>query len=367
MNTEELKLKIALTQLKGIGYKKAMILIGELENLDELFHASLRDLTKKTSLSKQTLAAMNREGALEIAEHELEFIRRNHIQTHFILDENFPRRLKQCSDPPLLMFSKGNVDLNAARTVAIVGTRDATEYGKEICQKLIEDLAPAGVQVLSGLAYGIDVCAHRECVARNVSTIGVLGNGLSHIYPSVHRKIADQMLFNGGVLTEFLSATKAERENFPQRNRIVAGMADATIVVESKTSGGSLITADLALDYNKDVFAFPGNVFSPSSQGCNQLIRENKAHLVSSAQDILRFMGWQHDAKKAAVQRELFMNLNLEEQEIVEQLDGAIEHIDVLAMRMKKSVSTLNVLLLTMEIKGLVRSFPGSKYGLLTA
>ncbi|MES2798412.1 MAG: DNA-processing protein DprA [Bacteroidota bacterium] len=367
MNTDQLQLKIALTQLKGIGYKKAMILISELGSLEKLFAFSVNELHKETGFSKKLLMEMDRKNALEIAHREMEFIMKNNVQVHFILDESYPRRLKQCVDPPLLIYTKGNVDLNPARTIAIVGTRDATDYGKDLCQLLVADLAEAGVQVISGLAYGIDICAHKACLSKDLQTIGVLGNGLSSIYPANHRKIADQMLYNGGLISEFLSFTKPDRENFPMRNRIVAGMADATIVIESKQGGGSLITAELALDYNRDVFAFPGNVTSPSSEGCNQLIRESKAHLVSSGQDVLKFMGWQNSSTNKAAQTTLLLDLEPEEMEIVEQLDGSIEHIDVLALRMKKPVSALNVLLLTMEIKGLIRSFPGSKYGLLTA
>lgn len=367
MEKEDLHYKIALTLLHGIGPRKAGILISKLGGVEAVFAEKLSVIQGETGISKELLKNINRENALREAEKQLTFISKNNINTHFYLDSNYPRRLRQCSDAPYLLYSKGSFDPNPSKAVAIVGTRNATDYGKSICEELIQNFVGNNIQVVSGMAYGIDICAHQACVRNDISTVGVLGHGLDRIYPSVHRKTAEQMFEKGGLLTEFLPGTKPDKENFPMRNRIVAGMTDATIVVESKVSGGSLITAELAFDYNKDVFAFPGNVGQIYSEGCNKLIQQNKAHLITNGKEFLRFMSWEMSSPNKVVQASIFQDLNPEEQQILDGLDGSVEHIDVLAMRLKKPVSVISVLLLTMELKGLLKSYPGNKYGVYSA
>lgn len=367
MEKENLQYKIALTLLNGIGPRKAGMLISKLGCVEAIFEEKLSVIQGETGINMGLLKRINRENALREAEKQLDFIYKHEIQTHFYLDSNYPRRLRQCADAPYLLYSKGNFEPNPSKSLAIVGTRNATEYGKTLCEELIQSMSDNDIQVVSGMAYGIDICAHQACVKNGVSTVGVLGHGLDRIYPSIHRRTAEQMVENGGLLTEFLPGTKPDKENFPMRNRIVAGMTDATIVLESKTSGGSLITAELAFDYNKDVFAYPGNIGQIYSEGCNKLIQQNKAHLITNGSEFLKFMSWELNEKNKAIQPPIFQDLSSEEQQLLDCLDSSIEHIDVLALRMNKPVSMISVLLLTMELKGLLKSYPGNKYGIYTA
>jgi DNA processing protein len=285
--------KLGLSFLFGIGPKKASILVSKLGSPEAVFTVDLRSLHHMSGISMNIIRQMNRTAALEIADRQIEFIEKNNIRTHFYLDVNYPRRLRHCDDAPLVLYSKGNFDTNPSRSVAVVGTRSATDYGKGLCEELIQEFKGTEIQVVSGMAFGIDICAHQLCVKHGIQTVGVLGHGLDRIYPQLHKRTAEQILEHGGLLTEFIPGTKPDRENFPMRNRIVAGMTDATIVIESKNSGGSLITAELANDYNRDVFAYPGNIGQIHSEGCNQLIRTNKAHLLTGGVQFLKEMGWQ--------------------------------------------------------------------------
>ena len=363
MKSQYLEQKIALTLLNGIGPKKAAILVSKMGGIDAVFETSLKSIQNETGFRMDLLKSMNRKSALEEAKKQVDFIDKHGIQTHFFTDSNYPRRLRQCADAPLLLFSKGNFDPNPSRTIAIVGTRSATDYGKSLCEELIKQFEGTAVQVVSGMAYGIDIIAHQACVRNGVETVGVLGHGLDRIYPSTHRRTAEQMLEHGGLLTEFLPGTNPDRENFPMRNRIVAGMSDATVVVESKATGGSLITADLALDYNRDVFAYPGNVGVSTSEGCNLLIRSNRAQMITSGMDLLKEMSWEmNKSGKDAQQRINLEELSSEEKEIVEFLEDTAQHIDVISVRLKRPVSQISVTLLTLEIKGLIKSIAGNKY-----
>lgn len=367
MKNEHLNYQIALTLLHGIGVKKARFLVSKLGSVDAVFNENLNVLHSETGISKSVLKAMKRDEALAIAEKQIAYIERQGIQTHFYLEKNYPRRLKHCDDSPLLLYSKGNFNPNPQRVVSIVGTRAATEYGKRLCEELIQSFVANNIQVISGMAYGIDVCAHQACVKHNVQTVGVLGHGLDRMYPSVHRKIADQLMENGGLLTEFISGTKPDRENFPMRNRIVAGMADATIVVESKKTGGSLITAELANEYNRDVFAFPGNVGQSFSEGCNLLVQKQRAHLLLDGKGFLKEMDWEEKhEQQIGVQRKCFVELNEMEQQICECLTNEESlHIDVLAMQINVPVSQMNVLLFHLEMNGVVKALPGKKFCLM--
>jgi DNA processing protein len=361
---KSLQYKIALSFLNGFGNKKISNLLNHLDDPEAIFKESLRSIYQKTGINKDFLQRMQRNEALEKASEQLKWIGKKGIQTHFYLDSNYPRRLRNCDDAPIMLYSQGNFNLNPSFTVAIVGTRSATAYGKEICEKLISDIGSEAIQIISGLAYGIDIIAHQASIDENIETVAVMGNGMHRIYPNIHSSIAKKMIEKGGLITEFPFYAKPDRENFPKRNRIVAGMADAVIVIESKKKGGSLITAELANDYNKDVFAYPGNVDQETSEGCNLLIAMNKAHLITSGRDFLNIMGWQNLITKSN-QVTINFELTVEEQEVftvIKQMKK--ENIDVLAYKTKISIANLAAILLNLEIKGLVKKIGGNTFSL---
>ena len=306
---------------------------------------------------------------VELAEKEMEFIASKGIKLVCFGDEAYPCRLAEYADAPLVLHSLGNADLNARHIVSIVGTRHATEYGKALCENFVADLArfAPGTLIVSGLAYGIDVCAHRAALKAGLPTIGVLAHGLDRIYPGAHRATAKQMLENGGLLTEFMSGTNSFPSNFVQRNRIVAGMADATVVVESASKGGSLITASLALGYDRDCFAFPGRVNDQYSQGCNELVSRNRAALITSAYDFVEAMNWDvATAKKSAgdLQAELFPELSPEETAVMTALRDSSDGLQVnqMVVLLNIPINKLLPLLFEMEMKGLVKAVAGGCY-----
>ena len=356
--------RIALSKLNGIGPIRASQVLSKLENINFLFESNLQEIKIRTGLTDSFLRALKREEAINLAEKQLNFNHKNGISTHFFLDSSYPRRLRQCSDAPIVIYTKGKMDLNHTQIVSIVGTRNHTEYGKELLKSLLLSFKEKNILVVSGLAYGVDIHAHQLCLQNNIQTIGVLGHGLDRIYPSQHRQIAKEMQENGGLLTEFMIGTNPDRENFPMRNRIVAGLADATIVIESKERGGSMITAELANDYSRDVFAFPGDIGRQTSEGCNLLIKKQKAHLISSPNDFLTFMNW--DSKRVSVQKELELNLEPDEATILNLFEnGEILHSDTIGMKAEMSASKINVLLFQMEMKNMVEQLPGKRYRIL--
>jgi DNA processing protein len=362
----DLTYQIALTLLKGIGPIKARHLLSKLGSIESIFHDSLKSISIKAEINLSTLKQMNREEALLKAEKHYVYYEKNDVKTHFYLDDTYPRRLKQCADSPLLLFDNGNVDLNYDKIVAIVGTRHATDYGKSVCDEIVQGFIGKKILVVSGMAYGIDICVHQLCVKYGIPTIGVLGHGLDRLYPSEHKHTALKMLENGGLLTEYLPGTNPDRENFPMRNRIVAGMSDATIVVESKESGGSLITADFANDYSRDVFAIPGNVGQIYSKGCNLLISKQKAHLITGSKDFLNWMQWNEEKKAKPVQRALFTDFSEEENIFLSILEREGElNVDSLALKANKPVSKVNVMLFNLEMVGAVKMLPGNKYRII--
>ncbi len=352
---------IASTQLFGFGSIRTRSLLEPLENPSDIFNLSYKELEKKTGFNQASLKKMERTKAISWAEKVVKDLEKYAIEAIFINDPRYPRRLKQCSDAPLVLYSKGNIDFNNSKYVAIVGTRNATEYGKRICNDLIQSFIGTNIVVVSGLAYGIDISAHKSCLQHGVPTIGVLAHGLEMTYPRDHGSTAKQMLDSGGLVTEFPPYTNPDRENFPMRNRIVAGMCDATIVVESKIRGGSLITADLANDYSRDVFAFPGSIFDENSLGCNQLIAGSKAHLLSSGEDFLTKMGWNLKIEKP-IQKSIFPMISEDEKRIVDliQIQNPM-NIDVLALKLNMPISKLSVHLFQLEMSGIVKSVPGNK------
>jgi len=370
MNEEELKYRLALHFLPGIGPVLARALLSYCGSIENIFTKKKSQLEKIPGIGKERAEMIQKKDLFEKAENEILFMRKNGIESLFYLDKGYPERLKNCYDSPLMLFYKGNIDLNMARMVAIVGTRFITPYGKNFTEKLIADLAKYKVIVVSGLAYGVDVQAHKSSVNNNVPTIGVVAHGLDRLYPSENKATAEKMMLNGGIITEYPSGTKPDRENFPARNRIVAGMSDAVIVIESAEKGGALITAELANDYNRDVFALPGRTTDHFSKGCHQLIRKNKAMLFENADHIAEMMNWIDDdnenKKKTVYQPELFTSLNADEQRLVEilKLNGQTG-IDTLAANAGITVSKTSVSLLNLEFAGLLRSLPGKVYELI--
>lgn len=363
---EDLKYKIALTLIPDIGPILAKRLLSYCGSAEAVFKEKRVSLEKIPGIGSASAKAVLSHDVFERAEEEIKFIQKNNITPIFYLDPAYPKRLTHCEDNPVMLYFKGNVNLNAEKMVSVVGTREATDYGKSLCEKLIADLAVHNVTVISGLAYGIDICAHKAAMENKLSTVCVLAHGLDKIYPAIHRSAAEKMLETGGWLTDFTSKTIPDRENFPSRNRIVAGISDATIVIESKAGGGSLITADIANGYNRDVFAFPGKVGDECSVGCNNLIKQNKAALIQSAADIVYILGWeQKKNSKAPQQKKLFVELNPDEEIVVNVLKEKDSiNIDDLCLVCKLPMSKVSSLLLTLEFSGIVRSLPGKMYRL---
>ncbi|HRK28183.1 MAG TPA: DNA-processing protein DprA [Chitinophagales bacterium] len=369
MVNQELIYQIGLTLLPGIGSITAKNLISFCGGLEGIFKASKRKLLAIPGIGdKLADSVLNHADALKKAEQEVAVMQKNNIQPIFFFSKDYPNRLKNCNDAPIMLYYKGNANLNHPRTVSIVGTRNATEYGKEICHKLIDGLAKYNVLVVSGLAYGIDHAAHAACIQKQVPTLGVLAHGLDRIYPPAHQRLAKNMQDNGGLLTEHIFGTIPDKENFPKRNRIIAGLADATIVVETATKGGSIITAQLAAAYNRDVFAFPGKTTDKYSAGCNLLIKTNQAHLVESVHDIANTLGWEPNAAKVQpIQKQLFIELEPNEQLIYTTLQNSPPeglHIDQLCFLTHLSPGATAASLLTLELKGLVKAAVGSVFKL---
>lgn len=363
MNYTYLHYQTALAFLHGVGPRRARALMAHLPNLELLFTATPKELANTTGLSPGFFRKMNPKKALDAADKALEFHGKHGIDSIFYSDSSFSRRLNQCIDAPTQLFSKGTVDLNQAQFVAIVGTRSATEYGRQICRELIASFQNRNIVVVSGLALGIDAYVHRYCLEFGIPTIGVLGHGLDRIYPAVHRSLAKQMVENGSLLTEFVPGVMPDRENFPKRNRIVAGLCDATIVVESKISGGSLITAHIANSYNRDVFAFPGPVYQDTSQGCNGLIATSKAHLLQQPASFVEFMQWDPiDTQKSAPQLLCFPEISKLQQEIVHEIQSFPKiQLDVLSAQLAIAISSLQVELLQLRLAGIVEELPGKQ------
>ncbi len=370
-STDERICRIALTLCPGIGLTTAKRLIEAAGSAVQVFarRNELAQLLPDLNASASIRNALDTPGVFQRAEQEMDFATRNGIDCLTPDDVRFPHRLNTCNDAPLYLFFKGQADLNSLRVVSLVGTRHATEYGKQFCSNFVHrlsDLCP-DLLVVSGLAYGIDVAAHRAALEHHVPTVAVLAHGLDRIYPYVHRKTAADMLHEGGLLTEFLTGTEPERYNFISRNRIVAGMADAVVVVESGIKGGSLITAALANDYNRECFAVPGRVSDEQSAGCNRLIRDNKAALVQDAEDFVQAMGWSTVAAgQKPVQRQLFQELTAEETLVTQLLarHGDLS-INTLTVESSIPVARLSALLFEMEMKGLVKALAGNVYHLL--
>lgn len=360
----QLLYQIGLTLVPEIGHISAKKLIQYLGSAETVFQAKNKDLLLIPGIGMRIINSLKKADVLLQAEKEISYIEKNNIQALYFQDKDYPNRLKHCVDGPILLYFKGEVNFNNPRVISIVGTRVPSENGKQICQNLVKEIAPTNALIVSGLAYGIDVCSHKAALDNGLQTVGVLGHGLDRLYPAQNRKTAEQMLSQGGLLTEFLPNTEPDRQNFPMRNRIVAGMSDATIVVESKASGGSLITAKLAFDYNRDVMAFPGRPSDTLSRGCNNLIKNNIAHLINTGDDVLKLLNWElNEEDKRDVQKSLFISFTDEEQKIIEAIMDSNDHsIDEISLTSNISISKTAALLLSLEFKGAVKSLPGKRY-----
>ncbi len=355
--------QIALTKVPQIGDITAKKLLFHFGDAKSVFSAKSKDLLA-AGFSKLVIQSIKKSNALKEAESELKFVEKHNITPVFYTEPNYPYRLKFCDDGPILMYYRGNANLNYTRILSIVGTRKITEYGKWIGRKIIEDLANYNILIVSGLAYGADTIAHQAALDNNIPTVGITAHGHDMLYPAENRKMAKSMLELGGILTEFPSETTPNRENFPKRNRIIAGLSDATLILEASAKGGALITADIANSYSRDVFAIPGKVNDPMSEGCNNLIKYNKAALITSAADIVRSMNWEPKSIKNN-QISLFQELSDEEMKVAKILsDNGDCGIDMLINNSEVSATKMASILLNLEFKNIIRCMPGKRYAL---
>lgn len=370
MYTSELQYQIGLTLIEGVGDVLAKNLIAYCGSAEQVFKTNKTLLDKVPGIGPViSKCIVQSKSVLERAEQEIKFIEKNNITPLFFTNENYPHRLKNCYDSPVMLYYQGNTNLNAEKIVSVVGTRTPSAYGKLMTEKLVEELQTLGCLVVSGMAYGIDITAHKAALDFNLPTIGVLAHGLDRLYPAVHYNYAEKMLQQGGLLTEFISETNPDRENFPRRNRIVAGMCDALVVVESKREGGSLITATIANAYNKDVFAFPGKAGDSLSEGCNGLIKTHKASLIESVADLKYIMNWGEEDKKTKTkisQTSLLLTLNEEERLIVNAFDSKAQlHVDEICYATNFPISKTSAYLLQLEFSNIIKSLPGKIYQLV--
>jgi DNA processing protein len=360
--------RIGLTFLPNIGDVLAKNLVSYCGSASEVFKAKGKVLQKIPGIGEVNAKhIIKHKRVLDRAEVELNFMERYKITPLFFTEDTYPQRLKYCNDSPVLLYYKGSANLNSEKIVSVVGTRTPDDYGKNLTQQLISELKNSGVLVVSGLAYGIDIAAHRAALDEGLDTVGVVAHGLDRIYPSVHQSVATKMIRQGGILTDFMSGTNPDAVNFPKRNRIVAGMCDALVVVQSKKEGGSLITATIANSYNKDVFAFPGRAGEALSEGCNGLIKRNRAAMIESAADLLDAMCWNvPEKRKAKKQLPLLISLTEEEQKLTAVFkENSTLHLDDISYASGKTVSEVSTLLLQLEFQGLIKSKPGKMYEFL--
>lgn len=354
---------IALTLVPNIGDVMSKELISRFGSAENVFKAKKKDLECIEGMGSMRVNAILNFSNFKGAQDEMQFIEKYKIQAFSISDENYPKRFLNCYDPPLLLYFKGNADLNKSKLIGIVGTRKNSDYGKLVCEKIVAEMSAEDIIVVSGLAFGIDTIAHKSALKQGLKTIGVVGHGLDRIYPNENKALAKAMIESGGILSEFRSGTNPDKQNFPRRNRIVAGICDAILVVESGIKGGSLITAEVANGYNKDVFAIPGRTTDSRSEGCNYLISSNKAALVSSGTNILETLGWINVQKKKKSQPQLFIDLSEEERTIINILQLKEQmHIDELYLASGLSSSSVAASLLNLEVNGLIASLPGKIY-----
>ena len=361
--TEQKLYEIALTLIPYIGVVNGKKLVAYCGGAEAVFCENKNALRQINGIHENVINGIDSKEVMTRAEEEMMFIEKNGIKPLFYLDKDYPKRLQHCHDSPMMLYYKGNADLNAEKTVGIVGTRNITDYGRYVVEKLIEDLATDNVMIISGLAYGVDAAAHRAALKYDLATVGVLGHGMQTIYPAENRKLSTSMIEKGGILTEFVSGTKPDRENFPQRNRIVAGMVDCLVVIESALKGGAMITAEIANSYDREVFAMPGRVGDIYSEGCNQLIKTNKANLLVNAADIRYVMRWDVDTKVVAKQMRLFRDFSEDEKKVMDVFaENNVIHIDDIIIGTDLSPSKIASILLSLEFDGVLTALPGKRY-----
>jgi DNA processing protein len=366
--TNDLLYQLALTEVPNVGLVQAKILAQCFGEAQKIFKATQSTLEKIEGIGEVRARSIKRFTDFSHAQMEIKFIEKFNIRQLFITDKQYPQRLLHCYDSPTILFYKGTADLNAAKVVAIVGTRSHTEYSKKITDELVQELSAHEILIISGMAFGVDAFAHKAAVKNKLATVGVLGHGLDQIYPPEHAGLAKEIMkHGGGLLSEFRSNTTPDKHNFPTRNRIVAGMSDATVVVESGIKGGSMVTAELANGYNRDVFAFPGKITDSKSAGCNYLIKSNKAILLTDAQQLMEMMGWEENRQRAIGnrQKEIFIELSKEEKIIVDILnEKETVHIDEINLRSGLSTTTAVAAILNLELRNVVSALPGKMYKL---
>lgn len=365
MKEEEILAVLRLQNTKSIGDILAKKLIATVGSAEAVFAEKKHALQKIHGIGSLAIQHLSDESYLRNAQKELNYINKNNIQFAYFLDENYPKDLLHCIDAPILLFQDGNIDLENEKIISIVGTRNMTRYGQDFCEELIEELAVYNPIIVSGFAYGVDICAHKAAIKNKLQTIAVLAHGLEQVYPKVHKKYIHQLNENGGFFTEFFHDENPLRENFLKRNRIVAGLSKATIIIESAEKGGSLVTADIANSYDRDVFAIPGRVNDRMSKGCNDLIYRNKAHLLQSAEDIVQMLNWDISTSSKPIQKELFIELNSEEEKVYKYLQEHNQQLlDLIALETQIPIYQLAPVLLQMELKGIVKPLPGKLFEL---
>jgi DNA processing protein len=367
MNDEELLYRIALTMIPDLGPVCTRSLVEYFGTAMAVFKAKKKEIGAVDGIGEARARQLKNWNDLDAAAKEISFLEKHHIRALFIGDKDYPQRLAHCYDPPVLLYYRGNASLVNQRIVSIIGTRNHTEYGRQVTEQLVAALQAQQALIISGLAFGIDAIAHRSALQYGLPTIGVLAHGMDTIYPAQHKSLAKEMLEAGGLLTEFRKNTKPDKHNFPRRNRIVAGMADATVVIETAVKGGSMITAELAHTYNRDVFAVPGKITDHKSSGCLKLIMQNKAMIFSSGEELIDTMGWEEKKKKpASRQKELFVTLSANEQVIVQLLqEKESMSIDEIYARSLLSSSSVAASMLQLELQNMVSALPGKMYKLL--
>lgn len=364
--TNDLLYQIGLTLVPNIGCVHAKALVEQFGNAENIFKAKKKELSAVENIGLVKAASIKNFEDFKAAEDEIKFIEKYKLQTLFLTDKNYPQRLLNCYDTPTMLYYRGTADLNASKIICIIGTRNNTDYGKQVTEKLVGELKESDVLVISGLAFGIDAVAHKAALQNDLKTVAVLAHGLHTIYPNQHKILAKEIVMNGGLLTEFRKGVKPDRFNFPQRNRIVAGMSDATIVIETAIKGGSMITAELANNYNRDVFALPGKITDAKSSGCNYLIQNNKAVLFTDAKELLESLGWQSKKANKKQQKELFIELSEDEKIIIHILkEKELTHIDEINIKSNLSSSSVAAAILNLELQNVITGLPGKLYKLM--
>ncbi len=367
MNNDELLAFLRLQNVTNIGDVTAKKLIHHCGSASAIFKEKKANLTKISGIGEHTIRDIYTVKHAKDAEKELRFIEENNIKTSCFTDKDYPKYLKHCIDAPILIFKSGKINFNHQKIISIVGTRRMTRYGAAFCEELIATLAPVNPIIVSGFAYGVDICAHKAAIKNGLQTIGCLAHGLNQIYPKTHKKYVKQLKENGGFITDFWSTAKPDRENFLKRNRIIAGISEATIIIESAEKGGSLVTADIANSYNREVFAVSGRAKDKYSEGCNNLIKQQKAHMLTSAADLIYMLGWDlDDEKPKTVQKQLFVELSETEKTIYKYLQkNGKKMMDVIALECHVPIHKTANNLLQMELKGVIRPLPGKLFEII--